>query len=101
MSYSLSAIGTRDDLGDAYVDAVNTAVASYGTGGPVDEMADHFAAIGDAVEGLAKVVGLPEDRLAVAVSGHANEGHAPAEGWSDEFITITISRLRPADDDDG
>lgn len=64
-------------------------------GNDVDHVKDHVAAIHTAVEHLAGVVGRPEDPLYVSISGHANPDHAPADGWADETITVSIS-ARPA-----
>ena len=59
-----------------------------------DEAAgDQTAAARKAVRLLAAAVGRPGDQVSVAMSGHANPGHAPHDGWGDEFITITVRAI--------
>lgn len=45
----------------------------------------------DAAKLLAAAIGRPEDEILVGISGHANPDHAPAEGYSHEFVTLTVS----------
>ena len=59
---------------------------------PFEEQRD---AAFEAVAILAKVVGQDDDLIYVTMSGHANPDHAPAHGWADECITISVSRRAP------
>lgn len=59
------------------------------------ESDEHLAAALDAAAIMAKVVGRPGDPVVVEVSGHANPGHAPQEGVSDEVLHLTV-RCIPA-----
>lgn len=40
---------------------------------------------------LAGAVGRPGDEVFVSISGHANPGHAPKEGWSNETVTVSVT----------
>lgn len=61
-----------------------------------DLEAEMFAAAVSAVETLAQLVGQPDHRITIGISGHANPGHAYAEGdRSDEMISISVSVVRP------
>lgn len=61
-----------------------------------DPQTEIYQAALEAAQHLAQVVGRPDDRVHVMISGHANPHHAPREGWSDESVTISIS-ARPVD----
>lgn len=41
------------------------------------------------------VGGSPDHRFNVSLSGHANPGHEPTEGWSNDAVTISISQATP------
>jgi hypothetical protein len=38
------------------------------------------------------VIGGPEKRFNVYLSGHANESHEPRSGWSNDTVTVTVSQ---------
>lgn len=59
------------------------------------EQREQFDAALDAAKALAGVVGRPGDPVIVTLNGHANPGHSPRDGWSNETITITVSALPP------
>lgn len=103
MSYSLS-VPTPIDK-DQLVDQVNVALEEYCAAYPgqdTPQMRDHVEAAIEAAAALAEVVG--EGPITVAISGHANQGHRPLAGWSNDFVHVTVSSAaRPAestDDDD-
>lgn len=50
-----------------------------------------FAAALRAVADLCSAVGRPDDQITVNMSGHANPRHAPAKGWGNEYITVTVT----------
>jgi hypothetical protein len=55
-------------------------------------MVEHLEGLGDVLPTLAQAVGGgPGASVAVTVGGHANPGHTPREGWSDDFITVTVA----------
>lgn len=96
MSYSLSVPATpRSQVGDAVHDAVgkhlDDITASGNVAQPVAEVTDHLEAIALAVQVLSEAIGRPDDPISVTISGHANEGHAPAAGWSNEAMSISLS----------
>lgn len=91
MSYSLRTPATaKTDLPQALTDA-RAKVEEH-----LDEaMDDHVDAALEAIPALAETVGRPEDHVMISVAGHANPGHAPVEGWSDDTLTISISVAAP------
>jgi hypothetical protein len=92
MSYGLSLSAAKADLADD-TSAVVEAITAYDPPGPVvDEARHHLTAVADVVGHLAAVVGTDEDFVDIHISGHANPNHQPAEGWADEFITVTVRR---------
>jgi hypothetical protein len=95
MSYSFSATANRAGLHKALGDEV--AKVEQTDQRVADERNDHLVAALVVVDRLAEAVGRPEDDIAVSVSGHANPDHAPAEGWADEAISITVA-ARPVTD---
>lgn len=58
---------------------------------PTEEVGEHLVAIREAVEAIACVLGRPGDKISVTISGHANPDHAPAEGWANEMINISMN----------
>jgi hypothetical protein len=62
----------------------------------VVEQGEQFAAALEAAKLLAAAVGRPDDQVLVNLSGHANPGHGPCAGWSDEAITISVSAVPKA-----
>lgn len=42
---------------------------------------------------LSGAFGDPGKAFRVTLSGHGNSGHEPAEGWSNDFIQISVSQL--------
>jgi hypothetical protein len=93
MSYSASFTvgGTEDDPASVSdgLDAMPRQQSPDGVDAAFDE---HVAAIDEALNALAPVVGR-QGKYRVNVSGHANPDHTPLEGWADEFITLTITAL--------
>lgn len=59
------------------------------------EQRAQFEAAVEAAKALAEVVGRPGDAVFVTLSGHANPGHGPRDGWAHEQISITVV-ARPA-----
>ena len=57
------------------------------------EQGEQVAAAVEAAKLLVAVVGRPEDQVIVVLNGHANPGHGPRAGWSDETITISVSAV--------
>ena len=50
-----------------------------------------------AIAELVKVIGRPEDRVTVSISGHCNPNHAPHFNWSNEHVTISITQTAPVE----
>lgn len=44
---------------------------------------------------LVALLGNEGDEVAVQVTGHANPGGVPPEGWSADCITVTLAAARP------
>lgn len=38
-------------------------------------------------------VGSPDRRYTVRLMGHANPGHAPRPGWTNDCVTVTLEQL--------
>lgn len=54
----------------------------------------YSVALGSALSILGSgAVGSPDKKYNVALSGHANPGHEPVAGWSNNCITINIYQL--------
>lgn len=98
MSYSLS-IPTAIEK-DQLEDQVNVALEEYCAAYPgqdTPQMRDHIEAAIEAATQLAEVVG--EGPITVTISGHANQGHRPIAGWSNDFVQLTVSSAaRPEQD---
>ena len=60
---------------------------------PGSEADDQFRAATSFLRSLALAVGRPGDHVTIAVSGHANPGHAPASGYAEETVTITVTAV--------
>lgn len=41
---------------------------------------------------LSGALGAPDGKYRVTISGHANPGHNPTPGWSNDALTISISQ---------
>lgn len=61
--------------------------------GVADACQDQILTARNAAALLAHAIGL-DDQVTISMSGHANPDHRPCEGWSDEFITVTVSQKR-------
>lgn len=46
-----------------------------------------------AAEHLIEAVGRPDQKVAVTLSGHANPNHGEREGYSLEYVTVSVSIL--------
>jgi len=55
----------------------------------MDEQFD--AALAAASSGMARVVG--EGNINVTLSGHANPGHKPREGWANDYVSVHVSSV--------
>lgn len=57
------------------------------------EQHEQYQVAMEVAEQLAKVVGRPGDKVIVTLSGHANPGHAPRQGWANEVVTVSVSAV--------
>jgi hypothetical protein len=79
---------TEPDLAAALAEAI--APIAEANPDQADAMDDHAKALAKALPELVAVVG-PDDALVrVSVSGHANPGHEPVEGWADDAIHVDV-----------
>lgn len=92
MSWSLSNIQT--DPGDNFEDVIQSA---YPTG--FNELDDHVkeavVQAKDAATTLvhSRVFGDPEEvGFTINLAGHSNPGHLPADGWANDFVSISVSQ---------
>jgi hypothetical protein len=64
----------------------------------IDEADEQRVALLAAAAELAKVVGLPDERVQVTISGHANPEHsAGGAGIAYEMVTITVHAVATPD----
>jgi hypothetical protein len=100
MSWNTSVPATK---ASAFLDAVDAANLPDYPGSETHynaEMRDALAAAKAAVKALyeSSVLGAlsaagDELYFAASMSGHANPGHVPAAGWSNDFISISVSQV--------
>ena len=57
------------------------------------EQAEQFEAAQEAARLLIRAVGREGDEVVVTLNGHANPGHGPREGWSNETITVQVTAV--------
>lgn len=88
MSYSVSTgVVTAEEL-DAKLDALTT---DY-PGEMGDAMREHIAEAREAVKRIVASGVMGKGRkFSVGITGHANPGHEPLAGWSNDFMQITIT----------
>jgi hypothetical protein len=96
MSYSLSLHAAKQDLADES-SATTEAITAYQPPGPqVDEARNHLRVVAEVVPALVAAVGTDDDHVHISISGHANVDHKPADGWADEFVTVTVGVVHPS-----
>lgn len=39
-------------------------------------------------------IGDPAAKFSVVISGHANEGHKPVDGWSNDFVSVSVQQVK-------
>lgn len=95
MSYSLS---VTPESRDAAVDEIAKAVESYeATSGVTltDEAREHLQVASEVAARMIEVVGSGDDaNVVVSIGGHANIGHAKADGYADETMSVHVSVTR-------
>lgn len=89
MSYSFTVTAPRSTLRNELGEAV--AKVEQTDTGVAEERGQQLVAFFNAIDELADAIGQPDDDIFVSVTGHANPGHAPRDGWADEFITISVA----------
>jgi hypothetical protein len=78
--------------------ATAAAITGYDPPGPApDETRDHLNALAQAVPLIAAAIGRDIDDVDIHITGHANPGHAPTEGWADEYVNVLVTRTRPVE----
>ena len=95
MSYSFSATGNRSNIVDAVREQGEAAVTQFNDPPAEEAVRDHVKSAATAVEVIVETLGRPDDELSVSVSGHANPGHAPREGWSNESCSVQVWVSQP------
>ena len=71
---------------DTYTNAL-----AHNEQGLSDEAARQLIAARRAAVTFAQSSTVGAEKVSVTLSGHANPGHRPAKGWSNDFVTITVS----------
>ena len=95
MSYSFSA---DKSVKSAVVDAFTRAAAEQREAlDPLVQTSfdDHVERLAAALPALVEVTGSDRAAVTVVVSGHANPGHGPREGWADEFVSVAVHAAEP------
>lgn len=102
MSFSLSTTITRDaDPAAAVVTAwtspswgvdANPSPAEYqAQNGTEAEATELVNAASEAVRLVAAALGEKWSSASISISGHANPGHGPKEGWANDCLTISVA----------
>lgn len=83
--------GTPEPVDKDAIPHIEAPAVNEQTDGLAEAQTEQASRAYEAAALLAQQVGRPEDQVVVTMSGHANPGHAPRDGWSDETITVTVS----------
>lgn len=93
MSYSVTVAAPLDRIVVELKAAANGAPREgQEVNGTAAEFDAHLAAACDALGMLVVEAGYPAAR--VTFSGHVNPGHAPADGWADDCLNLSVAFLR-------
>jgi exo-beta-1,3-glucanase (GH17 family) len=59
-----------------------------------DEAVEQIEAAADAAQMLVEVNGWPSEatHYNVTLSGHANPGHAPAQGYANDYVQVSVTQ---------
>lgn len=87
MSFSLS---IPDTTVDELPDAIDQAAATLGL---TDETRESLEAAKAAALALAASGVVGRGRVTGSLSGHANPGHVPTEGYANDCVTVSLSAL--------
>lgn len=83
MSWSFSVSGNVSDIRDVVAPDLDPYMKDQ-----------YYAALDAALELINRnVLGDQGKTFRVGLNGHGNPGHAPAAGWTNDSITITVSQL--------
>lgn len=94
MSWSASFPGpVRKDFLDEDL-AVERATSTPGVAEMADDVVEQFAAARAAVKELvgSGAFGDGSKEFSVQLSGHANPGHEPLEGWSNDCVSVHVAQ---------
>lgn len=92
MSFSLSVTAVHPDIESAVADAA----ARYDLSGndAPDETRQVLDGVAKLAADAAEVAHIqPGDTVAISISGHANPGHAPREGWANNTVTVSVTTI--------
>lgn len=97
MSYSFGFTGPKSEILDLFDERAAAALETAGAGDPdaqaavAEQLEDHR----EALQIQLRHVGLDDVSVSVNVSGHANPGHAPREGWANDASALQVTEASP------
>lgn len=97
MSYSFSAQASMsEDVGAAIDKAYEDSMAGYSDAAATKAIFDEVIPTAKEIAlAMLTAVARPEDGVSISISGHHNAGKEPTPGWSDCFMTVTVSQRVP------
>ena len=84
----------KNTVDEALNSAAETHVVNAMRGDSGPEMSEQMEQAVYAVVAIVTSGVLGEGPFSVSLSGHANPGHKPREGWADDAISINLMALR-------
>jgi hypothetical protein len=95
MSWSIKVSSERDVVGEELRAAIETVFDSPGWQDSEvrKECVEQAHAAAVAARTLLDAAVGTTSRVAVNISGHANPNHGVREGWSNEFITVSVNEI--------
>ena len=95
MSYSFGTeVSMGEDVGAAIDKAYEESLGTYSDRAAVKATFDEVVPTAKRVAlSMVAAVARPEDTVRVSISGHHNAGNEPTPGWSDCFMTVTVTQV--------
>lgn len=96
MSWSVSYKYEDNDITEETQPALQKVVEQVQEGALSTEVAEQVLVTADVVDDIigSGVIGDPQGKFHIILSGHANPEHKPASGWANDSIVINIYQER-------